>query len=104
MLNQPVGNLTLEKIIDNLIAFEGKLILQTLFVRGNYNGKFIDNTTPTEIEAWLKIVKKVNPEYVMLYPTERGTPAKGLEKIPESELEAIAEQVEEAGVRTEVYF
>jgi len=104
LLNQPVGNLTLEKIIDNLLSFEGKLILQTLFVRGNHNGEFIDNTTPTEIEAWLKIVKKVNPEYVMLYPIERGTPAKGLEKIPESELKAIAEQVEAAGVRTEVYF
>jgi wyosine [tRNA(Phe)-imidazoG37] synthetase (radical SAM superfamily) len=102
--NQPAGNLTLEKIIDNLLSFEGKLIIQTLFVRGNYNGNFIDNTTTDEIGAWLQVVKKVNPEYVMLYPIERGTPAKGLEKISESELKAIAEQVEAAGVRTEVYF
>ena len=104
LLNQPVGNLTLEKIINNLLSFEGKLIIQTLFVRGNHNGNFIDNTTATEIEAWLEVVKKINPEYVMIYPIERGTPAKGLEKIPKDELKAIAEKVEAIGVKTEVYF
>jgi wyosine [tRNA(Phe)-imidazoG37] synthetase (radical SAM superfamily) len=104
LLNQAWGNLSLDKVIENLLSFDGKLIIQTLFVRGEYNGNTIDNTTATEIEAWLEVVKKINPEYVMIYPIERGTPAKGLEKIPESELKAIAEQVEAAGVRTEVYF
>ncbi|RLD56410.1 MAG: radical SAM protein, partial [Bacteroidetes bacterium] len=32
------------------------------------------------------------------------TPAKGLEKIPENELKAIAEKVEAVGVKTEVYY
>jgi len=104
LLNQPQGNLTLNKIIDNLLSFDGKLIIQTLFVRGNYKGNFIDNTTSTEIETWLKVIKKINPEYVMIYPIERGTPAKGLEKIPENELKAIAEKVEVVGVKTEVYY
>ena len=103
-LNQAQGNLSLEKIIENLLSFDGKLIIQTLFVRGEYNGNTIDNTTPAEIEAWLEIVKKIKPEYVMIYPIERGTPAKGLEKIPENELKAIAEKVEAVGVKTEVYY
>ena len=104
LLNQAAGNLTLNKIVEHLLLFEGKLIIQTLFVRGQYNGNFIDNTTPEEIEAWLPLVKKINPEYVMIYPIDRGTPAKGLEKIPEKELKAIAKKVEAMGVKTEVYY
>jgi len=103
-INQASNGLTLDKIIGNLIAFEGKLIIQTLFVRGEYNGKVIDNTTKEEIEAWLKVLVKIDPEYVMIYPIDRGTPAKGLEKIPEKELKMIAEKVEELGISTKVYY
>ena len=80
------------------------IIIQTLFVRGEYNGKIIDNTTNDEIEVWLKVLVKINPEYVMIYPIDRGTPAKGLEKISENELKTIAEKVEELGISTKVYY
>jgi len=104
LLNQPIGSLTIKKIVGNLMLFNGKLIIQTLFVRGQYNGHFIDNTTPEEIAAWLPLVKKINPQYVMVYPIERGTPAKGLVKVPEPELRAIADKVEAEGIKTKVYF
>ncbi len=104
LLNQPLGNLTISKVVENLLLFNGKLIVQTLFVRGKYNGQTIDNTTPEEIAAWLPLVKKINPQYVMIYPIERGTPAEGLEKIPEAELKSIAEKVEAEGIKTKVYF
>ncbi|HJN05506.1 MAG TPA: radical SAM protein [Bacteroidales bacterium] len=103
-INQASGGLTLDKVINNLVAFDGKLIIQTLFVRGEYNGKVIDNTTDKEIEAWLKVLDKINPEYIMIYPIERGTAAKDIEKIPEEELIAIAEKVEALGISTKVYF
>lgn len=104
MLNQSQGNLTIEKLFEQLVSFEGKLIIQTLFVRGNYNGHYIDNTTPEEINAWLPLVKKICPEYVMIYPIDRGTPVKELEKISEKELNQIAEKVKTKGIKTEVYF
>lgn len=102
-INQALGNITLEKITAGLLAFKGRLIIQTLFMRGEYDGKIIDNTTDEEVEAWLNIVKKVNPEYVMLYPIERGTPAKGIVKTSKEKLEEIAAKVEAAGIRAEVY-
>lgn len=102
-INQALGNITLEKITAGLLAFEGKLIIQTLFLRGEYDGRIIDNTTDEEVEAWLNIVKKVNPEYVMLYPIERGTPAKEIEKISKEKLEEIATKVEAVGIRAEVF-
>lgn len=102
-INQASGKISLDKIIDGLLSFEGKLIIQTLFMRGEYNGKFIDNTTEEEVEAWLNIVKKVNPEYVMIYPIERGTPVKNIEKISKEKLDEIAEMVRLAGIKAEVY-
>jgi len=103
-LNQPNGNLMLQKVVEHLEAFNGKLIIQTLFVRGSYNGHYIDNTSEKEMNAWLSLIKKINPEYVMIYPIDRGTPAKGLEKVSEAELNKIAKQVEKEGVKTEVYY
>ncbi len=95
IINQASSGLTLNKIVDGLVLFDGKLIIQTLFLRGEYNGEIIDNTIDEEIDAWLKVLVKVNPEYVMLYPIDRGTPAKGLEKISEKELNIIAKRVNE---------
>ncbi len=104
LLNQPIGSLSIKKIIDYLISFDGELVVQTLFVRGNYNGNYIDNTSQKEINAWLPLVKKINPQSVMIYPIDRGTPASGLEKIPEDELKLIARKVEAEGIKTEVYY
>ena len=104
LLNQPSGKLSLAQLIENLQRFDGKLILQTLFLRGYYNGHYIDNTTEEEVEAWLPLVKKINPQYVMIYPIDRGTPVKELIKISEEELKKIAERVEAVGVKTEVYY
>ena len=52
--NQPLGNINIEELINNLAGFNGKLIIQTLFLRGTKNGIVIDNTTPTEINALVK--------------------------------------------------
>lgn len=103
-LNQPLGNVRLDKIAENLSSFNGRLIIQTLFIRGEYRGNYIDNTTEKELSAWLSLIKYIGPEYVMIYPIDRGTPAKGLEKIPEEELKKISETVEEQGIKTEVYY
>lgn len=104
LLNQAAGKLTIKQIVDNLLLFRGKVIIQTLFVRGRYNGRYIDNTSEKEINAWLPLLKKIQPEYVMIYPIDRGTPVKELEKIPEKELKEIAAKVEAEGIKTEVYF
>lgn len=103
LINQAAAVISFEKIVESLLTFEGKLIIQTLFFRGKYNGNHIDNTAPEEIDAWLKIVKKINPEYVMIYSIDRGTPAQDLQKISELELQEIANQIGKEGIRTKVY-
>jgi wyosine [tRNA(Phe)-imidazoG37] synthetase (radical SAM superfamily) len=101
--NQPRVNIKVEELIENLRKFNGRLIIQTLFLRGTFNGKTIDNTTPEEINAWLEALRKVKPEEVMIYTISRDTPDGGeLYKVPAEELREIAAKVEKLGIKTRV--
>ena len=101
--NQPGVNINVEELINNLAGFNGKLIIQTLFLRGVYEGKVIDNTTPVEINAWLKAIEKIKPPEVMIYTISRDTPEGGqLNKVPAKELREIAALVEKMGIKTQI--
>ncbi|HOW21867.1 MAG: radical SAM protein [Bacteroidales bacterium] len=101
-LNQPLIRFDLKNLVDRLMAFEGKLIIQSLFVRGSINGIPVDNTTPAEISAWLKLVDQIRPSEVMIYTIARDTPANDLKKLSEEELNGIAQKVEMLGIATQV--
>jgi len=101
--NQPTTDITVKELIKNLASFEGHVIIQTLFLKGKYKGKIIDNTTPEEIENWLRALAEIKPEEVMIYTIERETPEGGiLKKVPERELNQIAARVEKLGIKTQV--
>ena len=61
--------------------FEGRLIIQTMFLRGSYEGRPVDNTTEREVSAWLELVKEIGPRQVMIYTIDRDTPDPDLEKV-----------------------
>lgn len=82
--------------------FNGDFILQTMFLRGEFEGKRIDNTTEEEVSAWLALVGELNPREAMIYTIDRQTPAKRLEKVAMEELQKIAGRVEELGIQTNV--
>jgi wyosine [tRNA(Phe)-imidazoG37] synthetase (radical SAM superfamily) len=101
--NQPRTKIKAEELINELAGFNGKLIIQTLFLRGSYNGIVIDNTTPSEISAWLNAIQKINPSEVMIYTISRDTPEGGkLYKVPVKELKGIASLVEKLNIKTQV--
>lgn len=101
--NQPVNNMKVDELIENLKLFNGKLIVQTLFLRGMHHGSVIDNTTPEEINAWLDALKKIKPAEVMIYTISRDTPeGSQLEKVPLAELKKIATLVRKLGIDTRV--
>jgi wyosine [tRNA(Phe)-imidazoG37] synthetase (radical SAM superfamily) len=84
--------------IAELKKFEGNLIIQTMFLKGENKGEWIDNTTDEEVTAWLEIVKDINPKQVMIYTIDRETPVKALQKISVEALNRIADRVREAGL------
>jgi wyosine [tRNA(Phe)-imidazoG37] synthetase (radical SAM superfamily) len=101
--NQPAIKLNAQHLIDTLISYNGKLIIQTLFLRGRYKGQTVDNTTEEEIAAWLKAIAEIKPMEVMIYTVARDTPeGSSLEKIETRVLHEIAKKVEKLGIKTQV--
>jgi wyosine [tRNA(Phe)-imidazoG37] synthetase (radical SAM superfamily) len=102
LLNNPLGFYKIENVVENMKQFEGKFILQTMFVKGEYEGKKVDNTTDEELSAWLKLVKEVNPQLVMIYTIARDTPAPDLEKVSYEELKSISLILEKEGFKVQI--
>lgn len=103
IINRPTGKLTTRTIVDRLKQFDGNLTIQTMFIRGNYQGDDFDNTTPKEVDKWLELIEEINPKNVMIYPIERDTPTGDLEKISLKELDAIADRVRALNIEALVY-
>jgi wyosine [tRNA(Phe)-imidazoG37] synthetase (radical SAM superfamily) len=101
LLNQPGSKtITASWLIEHLTKFDGQVIIQTLFLNGTIDGKIIDNTTPNEINAWLKAIKLIYPKQVMIYTLDRDTPTDTLHKATHEQLTAIAKQVKALGFNT----
>lgn len=98
LVNKPQGNYTVARTVELLKMFEGKLIVQTMFLRGEYLGQRVDNTTEEEVSAWLKLIADIAPKQVMVYSLDRDTPCQTLEKVEKDELRAIAARVEALGI------
>ena len=94
----PIGHYDVNSIIDGLKAFNGHVIIQTMFMRGTYQGESVDNTAEAYIAPWLETVKAIKPQQVMVYTIDRETPAKGLEKASREQLDAIRDRVIAAGI------
>lgn len=89
---------TVRGVVEQMKRFEGRMILQTMFLRGVCDGLPIDNTTETEVAAWLRLVDEIRPRQAMVYSLDRDTPCPTLEKVPREELQAIAARVEALGI------
>ena len=98
LVNKPQGAYTVARTVELLKAFEGNLIVQTMFLRGEYAGKRVDNTIEEEVAAWLKLVAEIRPKQVMVYSLDRDTPCQTLEKVEKEELREIAARVEALGI------
>jgi wyosine [tRNA(Phe)-imidazoG37] synthetase (radical SAM superfamily) len=98
----PSSNFNLKAVVENLKSFNGKVIIQTLFLHGIFKGEIIDNTTEPELSAWLKLVSEIKPSQVMIYTIDRNTPATGIEKVDLDELEQIALRAREIGFTVQV--
>ncbi len=102
LFNMPLGKFRIEKVIDQLKSFNGNLIIQTMFVRGTYNGKTVDNTTEKELSAWINALHEIKPQLVMIYTIARDTPSPDLIKVPIEDLNKIKERLEKEGFKVQV--
>lgn len=99
LIDKPINDqLTVSKVMEWLSIFDGDFTLQTCFLRGEYEGKIINNTTAKELAAWYQAVDILHPKQVMIYVIDRATPLQTLSKVPADEMEAIAAPLREKGI------
>ena len=99
LIDQPTSpSFTSEGVVNELAQFSGQCVVQTMFLRGEHDGKKIDNTTPQEVEALIEAYKRISPRQVMIYSIDRKTPEQQLEKVTREELEVIAAKIREVGI------
>jgi wyosine [tRNA(Phe)-imidazoG37] synthetase (radical SAM superfamily) len=102
-LNAPVSpSFSFASLLPQLAAFSDKAVIQTMFLKGNYQGKPVSNTTEEELKGWLAALSAIRPRLVMIYTLARDTPVSGLQKTSPAEMEAIADRVRAMGLRVSV--
>ena len=97
-VDRPVGAYDVRRVIEDMKSFHGHLIIQTMFMKGNYRGESVDNTTDTYVLPWLDTIREIAPREVMVYTIDRETPATGLEKATRAELDSIRDRVIALGI------
>jgi len=102
-INRPASPVKLSGIVDNLVSFGGRLIIQTLFLRGIINNQVVDNTTEEEITLWLGHLVRIKPSLVMLYSVSRETPEQNIENVSKGEMQQIARKLDSIHIPCEVF-
>ena len=97
-VDHPNGTYDVHLIIDRLKAFQGHVIIQTMFMRGECQGESVDNTGDAYVNPWLEAVKAIAPQQVMIYTIDRETPTQGLLKATHEQLDQIRDRVIAAGI------
>lgn len=98
-VNRPSSpNVIPQGVIEDLKQFAGQCVVQTMMLRGTWEGHHFDNTTDPEVAALIEAYKAIQPREVMIYSIDRKTPAQDLEKISAQELESIAHRISAAGI------
>jgi wyosine [tRNA(Phe)-imidazoG37] synthetase (radical SAM superfamily) len=93
-VDRPNGTYDVQAVIEGMKAFNGHVIIQTMFMKG----EGVDNTGEEYVAPWLETVKAIRPQQVMIYTIDRETPIQGLQKADREQLDAIRDRVIAAGI------
>ena len=98
VMNRPRKGYKVADAVENMKAFGGNFVMQTMLVRGSV----VDNTTPEALEAWYGVVRELKPREIMLYSVSRDTPVKGIEKVSAEDLGAAAAPLVAEGFNVQI--
>ncbi|MDR0660915.1 MAG: radical SAM protein [Prevotellaceae bacterium] len=102
LIDKPQGSYSVATVVKRMKKFNGKMTLQTMFLKGELDGKRVDNTEKIEVDRWLEVAREINPREIMIYTIDRETPAPNLQKVSIEELEKIANRARELGYTVQV--
>ena len=101
-VDRPQGHYDVEEQIRCLEMFQGQCIIQTMLMRGEYDGHDLDNTGEAYVGPYLEALARIKPKAVMLYTLDRETPVGGLLKADADVMQTIAERIRALGIEVSV--
>ena len=104
LVDRPQGSYDVSQVIDRLKAFQGHVIIQSMFMQGSAGGESVDNTGDDYVLPWLKAVAHIAPQQVMIYTIDRETPMHSLLKAAPQQLDRIALLVRQLGIPCSVSY
>ena len=103
LVDRPQGSYDVLQVIEHLKAFQGHVIIQSMFMQGTAGGESVDNTGDYVL-PWLKAVADIAPQQVMVYTIDRETPMHSLLKATPQQLDRIAQLVRQLGIPCSVSY
>lgn len=97
-INKPSGSYRLAEVVENLRKFEGRFVLQTMFLRS----EDFDTAAPQALAAWMDIVRELRPREIMVYTIDRETPDKSLGKYTVEEMKAFVQPLMDEGFEIQI--
>ena len=97
-INKPVGHYCLDEVVENMKAFNGNFVLQTMFLKSDE----VDTTAPDLLKKWMEIVRVLRPREIMVYTIDRETPDKTLGKYTVEEMTAFVQPLIDEGFKIQV--
>ena len=94
------GRVPLGRLISDL-RYLGNVDLLSRFVRNEE--RTVDNTSPGAVDAWLSVVREINPRTVQICGQDWPSGGEPLSEVPITELEAIAARAHSLGIPAAVY-
>ena len=104
LVDRPQGHYDVEEQIRCLAMFQGQCIIQTMLMRGEYEGHDLDNTTEAYVGPYLEALARIRPRSVMLYTLDRETPVGGLLKADPAAMQDIARRIRDLGIEVSVSY
>lgn len=105
LVDCPAPGYDVEKVVEALCAFNGHVIIQTMFMTGRLaDGTSVDNTSERFLLPWIAALHRIKPAQVMTYTIDRETPTAGLEKASRETLDAIGERLKGEGFSVSVSY
>lgn len=103
LINGPESGTAFSRILSVLESYSGLIEVQTMFLKAEYDGVKIDNTTPESVAKWLAALQRIKPSAVQIYSVDRKAPLHSVEQVGRAKLEEIAAKVRGAGIHAEVF-
>ena len=97
-INKPSGGYDVEAVVENMKAFNGDFILQTMFL----SCPDFDSSSPEVLLPWMDIVRLLKPREVMVYTIDRPTPQAGLVRFSEEKMRELVSPLIQEGFKIQI--